>query len=198
MNNVQLSNSLQAFSQLGVQLPAPVRESYFSAAVSGVSTFYAREIATFLSAIAALGPLDLDKGSAAQPGALPAVLTAFGSSHSAKSAGEEAAELGPAVLRGGEDEDEAELADGLELASDDDEEQDGDVEAEEGVAAVSHSRQLLDTLGFRAQVGPRPGVGWLRSGAGAGPLLLSCASLCWAQRAPRLASTCRPICRTCS
>ncbi|KAG2449241.1 hypothetical protein HYH02_005987 [Chlamydomonas schloesseri] len=53
MNNVQLSNSLWAFSQLGVRLPAADLDAYWAACLDAAELFYPRDIATLLAAAAA-------------------------------------------------------------------------------------------------------------------------------------------------
>ncbi|GFR51966.1 hypothetical protein Agub_g14489 [Astrephomene gubernaculifera] len=54
MNNVQLSNCLQAYSQLQVPLPEPTLEAYYAAVVAAAERFYPRDIATVFAAAAAL------------------------------------------------------------------------------------------------------------------------------------------------
>ncbi|KAG2436290.1 hypothetical protein HXX76_006601 [Chlamydomonas incerta] len=54
MNNVQLSNSLWAFSQLGVRLPAADLDAYWAACLDAAELFYPRDISTLLAAAAGL------------------------------------------------------------------------------------------------------------------------------------------------
>lgn len=54
MNNIQLSNSLYAFSQLRVALPEPTLQAYYAGVLASIATFYPRDISTILAAFAAL------------------------------------------------------------------------------------------------------------------------------------------------
>ncbi|PNW87100.1 hypothetical protein CHLRE_02g109050v5 [Chlamydomonas reinhardtii] len=54
MNNIQLSNSLWALSQLGCRLPAPDLDAYWAACLDAAELFHPRDIATLLAAAAAL------------------------------------------------------------------------------------------------------------------------------------------------